>query len=203
MGEATPCRTRWPFAFCFPAKGGHHGNFFGKLSLAYDHMIISSWGHIIIGSYDPMIVWSYDHIIIWSYDRMIIWCHDHMIIWSYDHMMSWSYDHMIIWSCDHMIIWSYDHMIIWAYDHTIMRSTKTSENQLFQHENIDCWGSFETCFGKVSGQSELSSGGKRLIKFLRTFWKCLIFLVSKNEMSGIARNAFWQSLRPIEAKFEG
>ena len=140
-----------------------------------------------------MIIWLSVHLIIWSWDdHMIIWSCDPMIIWSHNHMILWLYDQMIIWSYDHRIIWSYDHMIISWYDHMI---AETSDLFLFQRRKIKCRGSSETCFGKVSGQSELSSGGNRPIKIFEkvtNFW----FFLSKNEMSGIVWNAFWQSLAP-------
>ena len=146
------------------------------------------WSKIcLIWSYDDIIIWSYDHMIIWSYDHMIIWSYDHMITWSHDHMVTWSYDHMIIWSYDYMIIWSYDRMMIWAYGHTIIwwyhmiiRSydqmtiwsydrAKIQNKCGFQSQKMKCWGSSETRFGQVSGQSEPSSEGKQTFKVCKNF----------------------------------
>ena len=142
-----------------------------RIIWSYDHMIIWSYEHMIIWSYDHMIIWS-DDMIIWSYLHMIIWSYDHMTIWSYDHMIIWSYGHMIIWSYDHMIISSYDHTIIWAYDHMIISSCDRAKIQKhfgFQGRKMKCWGSSETRFGQVSGQSEPSSGGKRTFKVCKHF----------------------------------
>ena len=49
---------------------------------------------------------------------------------------------------------------------------------------LKCWGSSETRFGQVPGQSEPSSGGKRTFK-VRNFFSDKKKSTSKNETSGI------------------
>ena len=104
-----------------------------------------------------------------SHYHTIIRSYDHMIIWSYESLIIWSYDHVIIRSCDRMIIWSYDHMII-SSCHRAKIQTKFG----FQGRKMKCWGSSETRFGQVSGQSEPCSGGKRPLK-VRSSHKILKF----------------------------
>ena len=46
--------------------------------------------------------------------------------------------------------------------------------QRFRRQNMKCWGSSETRFGQVPGQSEPSSGGKRTFKVRKNFDKIFI-----------------------------
>ena len=78
---------------------------------------------------------------------------------------------MIIWWYDNMMIWRYDHMIIWSYDHIIISSYYRPKIQNifgFKGRKMKCWGSSETRFDQVPGQSEPSSGGKRTFKVRKT-----------------------------------
>ena len=92
---------------------------------------------------------------------------------------------------DHMIISLYDHVIIWSNDDVIDEKVRIF---LFQRPKIKCCGSCETCFGKVSGQSELSSGGKRPIKIFEKIANFRCFFVEKWNVG--------DRLKRVLAKFE-
>ena len=148
--------------------------------------------------------------------KVLSWCHD--IISSYHHIIISLYHHIIISSYHYMVISSYHHINRSSSSKSVSQFWAKSQQQkskiVFEPphqgtERLDLlgkWGHFSwriCCLrSKIRSSSKTTDFWFDASFLVRNFHQ-KSFWASKNQMSGIVWNAFWQSFAPIGVILEG